>query len=156
VDGFVAHVASFRTIEVMDIRNLDNRIPNVVFRQCDFMAPLPAEFVQCCDFGLGRYGDPVACDGHLRGLDNLRSLLEPEGRLYVSVPIGPQRLEFDAQRVFSLGHLVDLLKSRFVIESFSFVDDAGDLHENEPLTPDSIRSNAGCLHGCAIFEAIGR
>ena len=33
IDGFVAHVASFREIEVLDIRQLSNTIPNISFRR---------------------------------------------------------------------------------------------------------------------------
>ena len=33
VDGFVAHVASFREIEVFDVRPVTTRIPGVVFHQ---------------------------------------------------------------------------------------------------------------------------
>lgn len=66
VDGFVAHVASFRPIEVIDIRPLRTRARNMTFRRMDLMAANP-ELVGYCDslsclnalehFGLGRYGD---------------------------------------------------------------------------------------------------
>lgn len=39
IDGFVAHIASFREVEVFDIRPLKSSIPNVVFRQADLMNP---------------------------------------------------------------------------------------------------------------------
>src|SRR4030042_4100129 len=41
IDGFIAHVASFRFIEVLDIRPLESTIPNVKFLQCDLMGSLP-------------------------------------------------------------------------------------------------------------------
>jgi SAM-dependent methyltransferase len=99
VDGFVAHVASFRPIEVLDIRPMRSTIPNIISRQADVMAePFPLE--TCCDslsclhalehFGLGRYGDPVDYYGYQRGWRNLHRMLEPGGKLYFSVPIGPQ------------------------------------------------------------------
>src|SRR5258708_4653715 len=37
VDGFVAHVASFREIEVFDVRPVTTEVPGVVFRQADLM-----------------------------------------------------------------------------------------------------------------------
>jgi len=37
VDGFVAHVASFRDIEVFDVRPISTQIPGVVFKQADLM-----------------------------------------------------------------------------------------------------------------------
>ena len=39
VDGFVAHVASFRELEVLDLRPITTAIPGVSFRQADLMSP---------------------------------------------------------------------------------------------------------------------
>lgn len=162
IDGFVAHVASYREIEILDIRSLTSTIRNVSFRQCDLMGDLLPELVDYCDslsclhalehFGLGRYGDPVRADGHLVGLANLRRLLKTGGTLYLSVPMGPQRIEFDAHRVFSLGHLLELVKPDFDLLAFSYVDDKGDLHEREPLSDSAVANSFGCKYGCAILE----
>ena len=35
LDGFVAHVASFREIEVFDVRPITTQVPGVIFRQAD-------------------------------------------------------------------------------------------------------------------------
>lgn len=163
VDGVVAHIASFRPVEVVDIRALSNNIRNIRFLQADFMA---ADFplVTYCDsvsclhalehFGLGRYGDPVNFSGYLRGVENLYRILEPGGICYLSVPIGPQRYEFDAHRVFAVDYLLRVLDGRFRVERFSYVDDRGDLHENVPLEPGAVARNFGCDFGCGIFELL--
>jgi SAM-dependent methyltransferase len=168
IDGFVAHVAAFRPIEVLDIRPLGTQIPNVRFVQCDVMAGIPDSLVEYCDslsclhalehFGLGRYGDPIQFDGHRVGLENLGKLLKPGGILYFSTPIGPQRVEFNAGRVFSSDYLWKLLTPGYRILSFSFVDDQGDLHEDIPVTAELIANNFHCRNGCGIFELekIGR
>ncbi len=39
VDGFVAHVASFREIEVFDVRPITTQVPGVLFKQADLMKP---------------------------------------------------------------------------------------------------------------------
>lgn len=162
LDGFVAHVASFRDIAVVDIRPMDQKIRNVEFIQADLMKEPPAGLIESCDslsclhalehFGLGRYGDAVRWDGYSVGLDNMLRLLTPGGRFYLSVPIGPQRIEFNAHRVFSLGSLLALLAGRLRVDRFSFVDDKGALHEGISLDQDSIASNCGCSYGCGIFE----
>jgi hypothetical protein len=161
LDGFVAHVASFRQIEVLDIRPLRKRIPNVVFRQADVTQLGPddgviADSVSCLHalehFGLGRYGDAIDPDGHLKGLAGLHAMLRPGGLLYLSVPIGPQRIEFNAHRVFSLSYLINLLEPQFAIEAISYVDDAGDLFENVNVDAEGISANFGCHYGCGIFE----
>lgn len=114
VDGFVAHVASFREIEVFDVRPVSTHIPGVTFTQADLMdadsiAPLIAgggycDSLSCLHalehFGLGRYGDPVDPKGYVQGLANLATLLKPLGRLYLATPMGRERVEFNANWVF--------------------------------------------------------
>lgn len=90
LNGFVAHVAAFREIEVFDIRPLTNTVKNVRFICGDFMKEdvVPAEY---CDsvsslhaiehFGLGRYGDAVDYDGHHKGLNSIYRLLKPWGKV---------------------------------------------------------------------------
>jgi hypothetical protein len=115
VDGFVAHVASFRELEVLDVRPITARIPGVRFRQADLLSPasigsLAPDASGYCDslsclhvlehLGLGRYGDPIDPEGHRRGLAHLAQLLQPGGILYLSTPVGRERVEFNANRVF--------------------------------------------------------
>jgi len=164
VDGFVAHVASFRLIEVLDIRPSERDVHNVTFIQVDLMAPLPKELHACCDslsclhalehFGLGRYGDPIDHDGHLRGLENLGRLLQTGGTLHLSVPIGTQRIEYNAHRVFSVAYLLGILEPTYRVERFSYVDDAGDLHRDASLTERAVATDYGCGYGCGIFELV--
>lgn len=162
IDGFVGHIAAFRPIEVMDIRTQTENIDNIRFIRSDLMGELKDEFIEYTDslsclhalehFGLGRYGDPVAYDGHLLGWENLYRILKKGGKFYFSVPIGPQRVEFNSHRVFSLEYLLRICEGRYNIDFFSFVDDKGDLHENAVLEEASTKSNFGCRYGCGIFE----
>lgn len=162
VDGFVAHVASFRPIVVVDVRENPEAVRNISFVRADMMAELPPELVGACDslsclhalehFGLGRYGEPIRWDGHLIGLRNLGRMLQPRGTLYFSTPIGPQRIEYNAHRVFSLSYLLAQFAGAYEITDFSYVDDAGRLHESVALSPDAVADNFGCTYGCGIFE----
>lgn len=162
VDGFVAHVASFRKITVVDIRTLGSNIPNVDFIQADVSGDIEAGLVDYCDslsclhalehFGLGRYGDPVQYDGYLTGLENIHRILRRQGKLYISVPIGPLRIEFNAHRIFSIEYLLKLFNGRYRLDYFSYVDGRGDLHENAEMTENDITENFGCNYGCGIFE----
>jgi hypothetical protein len=161
VDGFVAHVAVFRPIDVLDIRPIPGRAHNITFHQADLMNLAPA-WRNCCDslsclhvlehLGLGRYGDTMDIDGYRRGFDGLCALLEPGGILYLSFPIGAERIEFNAHRVFSLKRSFDLFRGKLELESFSYVDDRGDLHENATLTEADVEGTLGLDYGCGIFE----
>lgn len=163
IDGFVAHVASFRTIEIIDIRALKNKIENIDFRQLDLME-LPSNLENYCDsisslhaiehFGLGRYNDPIDYFGYQKAVINISKMLKPNGIFYFSVPIGPQRIEFNAHRVFSVEYLLTLLSDYFNVRNFSFVDDKGDLYKNVELTKPNVSNNFDCTYGCGIFELI--
>lgn len=162
IDGFVAHVASFRPIKLLDLRLMTSNIHNITYDCCDITGDLPQSLYECCDslsclhalehFGLGRYGDPVNYDGHVVGFKNLHKILKRAGKLYVSVPIGPLRMEFNGCRVFSMKYLLKLINDKFQIDSFSFVDDKGDLFEDVELKEKDIEQNFGCHFGCGIFE----
>lgn len=162
-DGFVAHVASFREIELIDIRAINSNVKNITFRQADLMQ-LPNDLIDYCDsisslhaiehFGLGRYGDPIDYYGHIKAIKNITKMLQRGGTFYFSVPIGPQRIEFNAHRVFSVDYLTDILSPDFTIQSFSYVDDKGDFHENASFTPENTVKNFGCQYGCGIFSLV--
>lgn len=94
-------------------------------------------------FGLGRYGDRIDVNGHLKGLQTIYYMLKDGGIFYCSVPIGSMRVEFNAHRVFSLQYLLGLFKNNYKILSFSFIDDQGELHKNVEMTLEGVKSNFG-------------
>lgn len=160
-DGFVAHVAVFREIEIFDIREQTKQVKNVVFKKAD-LTKLPGELINYCDsisslhaiehFGLGRYNDTIDYFGYLKAIENITSILQAGGQFYFSVPIGKQRIEFNAHRVFSVAYLLELLGKNYTVDHFSYVNDAGDIFEDVELTPSDIQSDFGCWYGCGIFE----
>ncbi len=160
IDGFVAHVASFRQIEVLDVRPMSpGSHPNIRFLQGNAMdqaaiAGISADSVSLLHalehFGLGCYGDPIDPQGHLKGFRNLVSMVRPDGRLYLAVPLGRRdEVSFNAHRVFHVGSPSQWADETGVLslERFSFVDDAGDLHRDVDVAdvPGSIE------YGCGIY-----
>lgn len=157
IDGFVAHVASFRKIYVYDVRKLDCTHVNIQFVQCDFMnsnIQTKTDSLSCLHaiehFGLGRYGDPLDPNGHLKGISNLIDLLEPLGKLYISFPIGSEdQVHFNAHRVFHpksiLAH--PSISENMTLERFDFVNDEGELIENT-----DVETAVGVVKfGCGIY-----
>ena len=156
VDGFVAHVASFRELDVLDIRPLpDSGHPNIRFVQADLMKPLPKfkggyPSVSCLHalehFGLGRYTDSINPDGHLIGFRAIGDLVALGGIFYISVPVGRSRVEFNAQRVFDPREIERWGVDEFHLERFDYVDDAGALHRL--ASPEDA---IGLEFGCGIY-----
>jgi SAM-dependent methyltransferase len=165
LDGFVAHVAVFREIEVIDIRPAPLEVENVRFRQWDLMNP-PKDITSYCDsisclhalehFGLGRYGDPIDAEGYKKGFKNIAAILKSGGVFYLSVPVGVERIEFNGQRVFSLARVQRLYEQEFYLEGFSYIDDEGKLHTEVHLDEDALANNLELVNGCGIFELIKR
>jgi SAM-dependent methyltransferase len=160
IDGFIAHLAVFRNVEVFDIRDINEEIPGIKFLRADVMDE-NFPFIDYTDsvsslhalehFGLGRYGDKVDVNGYLKGLDNIYKLLKKNGKFYFSVPIGPQRIEFDAHRVFSVRYLIDLFIKQYRIISFAYINDNNQLFTEVVLNDKEINDNFGCNYGCGIF-----
>lgn len=146
VDGFVAHVASFREIEVFDVRPISTQIPGVSFRRADLMQPMEGMRAYCDSlsclhalehFGLGRYGDPIDPAGFERGLANMADLLRKGGVFYLSVPIGVERVEFNGQRVFDPRAMIDLaLANALELRELKVIRQGGKV---EALSPDEQR-----------------
>ena len=163
VDGFVAHVASFREIEVFDIRPITATVPGIVFRQADLMS-LDDSLTGCCDsisclhalehFGLGRYGDPIDPLGYEAGLQNMAKLLSNGGLFYLSVPIGTACVQFNAHRVFDPKELVRLAeRCGLILGGFSFVDQTDAITESiNPETDFSLISRKDYALGIFTFR----
>lgn len=145
VDGFVAHVASYREIEVFDIRPITTTIPGVIFKQANLMIP-SEEMASYCDslsclhalehFGLGRYGDPIDPNGFERGFVNMASFLREDGVFYLSVPIGVERVEFNANRVFEPQTIINLaINNSLRLSALTVIHQGGRL---EVLVPDEL------------------
>lgn len=156
IEGFVAHVASYREIEVLDIRPLQiSGHSQIRFVQSD-LTRVDESLIGICDslsclhalehFGLGRYGDPIDPNGHLKGFYNLSKMLQSGGTLYVSFPIGKPGVHFNAHRIFHPKDILDWSKNLFQLIRFDYVDDDGNLHPNASLTPLPILT-----YGCGIY-----
>jgi SAM-dependent methyltransferase len=96
--------------------------------------------------GLGRYGDRIDPDGWRSGLSELARVLAPGGRLYLSTPVGRDRVCFNAHRVFSPTAIVGALPG-LKLERFAMVDDDGRRKDNVALTGADAMS-----YGCGMFR----
>lgn len=155
IDGFVAHVLTFMPVSVVDIRPLNSNVEGLSFVQADatHLAGIPDGSITSLSslhaiehFGLGRYGDAINPDAPFEALRSLSRVLAPGGRLYLSLPVGVERLEFNAHRVFSPNTILTSL-SDLTLESFSMVSDTNDFIEDATLD-----SAASAHFACGLFE----
>lgn len=163
VEGFVAHVASFREIEVFDLRPISASVPGVTFRQADLMAG-DSSIANYCDslsclhalehFGLGRYGDTIDPKGYEAGIRNMASIVRPGGVFYLSVPVGQERVEFNAHRVFDPNTIVDVAeKNKLLLREFSIFSADNGLVETD-ATPETLSAVGRMRYGLGIFTFV--
>lgn len=161
IDGLIAHIASYRFVEVIDLRPVKSKVKNIDFIQADMSIALDTSLVDSCDslsctfavghFGLGRYGDSLDPQGHIKGMVNLQKMIKTGGHLYLTVPIGQHKVAFNSHRIFSMVWLMQTLQYDYDLIQFSYVDDEGDLHEDIVLESWLIENNCGCNYGAGIF-----
>ena len=153
VDGFIAHALLFARVCYVDIRPFSDAVDGLEYRQGSITAlPFADDSVPSLSslhviehIGLGRYGDPIDPDGHVRAAAELSRVLQPGGRLLVSTPVGRERLCFDAHRVFDPYTIVDMFGS-LTLSQFGMIDDKGKLHETATLD-----QGRACEYGCGLF-----
>jgi hypothetical protein len=154
IDGLVAHLLTFRDVEVVDIRPLRSETKGLEFLQADATslssietASLPSvSSVHALEhFGLGRYGDTLDPDGHVRGIEALGRVTAPGGDLYIGVPVGIPTVEYNAHRVLPVDLVGELLDGFELVEFAAAFD--GRLHEH--LAPADV---AGLRYSCGLYH----
>jgi SAM-dependent methyltransferase len=98
--------------------------------------------------GLGRYGDPLEPGGAKRAAIEFQRVLLPGGRLFLSVPVGRERVCFNAHRVFAPATIQSFLPA-LRLETFALVDDMGRFREKV-----SFEAAAHLEYGCGMFEFV--
>jgi hypothetical protein len=157
VDGFVSHVASFREIETFDIRDIGrSKHSNIKINIMDFTSEsadqIKTDSLSCLHsiehFGLGRYGDSIDPQGHIKGFNNALKLLKKDGLFYISFPISNKtRIEFNEQRVFQYSEILNWLKpfqEEYVLECFDYIDDLDNIFYDFKISDEIKNLNYGC------------
>ena len=101
-------------------------------------------------FGLGRYKDKIDPDGYKKAFLNIINIIKLNGMFYISFPIGEKNeVHFNAHRVF---HPLDIFKWKgcesLDLIRFDYVDDMGNLHQNQKNN----MKNINVKYGCGIYS----
>jgi len=156
VDGFVAHVVSFKPVRYVDIRPLESTVPGLTWQEGTVCALPQADrsiaSLSCLHviehIGLGRYGDPLDPNGWLDGLRELQRVLKPGGQLLIGTPCGRQRVIFHAHRVFSPAQIVAALPELQLVE-FSLIKDNS---ATAWITNSPLDASDGLPYACGLFR----
>lgn len=137
----------------VDFRPIKTNLTGLTLMAGDILA-LPfldstIESVSCLHvvehIGLGRYGDPIDPMGSRKALTELERIVASNGRLYLSLPIGRERICFNAHRVHSPASILKMLPSMTLV-NFSWIDDAGVFHEHDDVSAANDQEYA-----CGLF-----
>lgn len=148
LDGFIAHLlAANIDVTMIDIREFPEQMEHLhmivddatSLRQIhDNSITSMSALCSLEHFGLGRYGDPIDPEACFKCFDNIQSKLKKGGRLYISVPIGKERVEFNAHRVFYASTVVECFNTlhlqEFSCTAQGMIEYNADIHkyDNDP------------------------
>lgn len=86
--------------------------------------------------GLGRYGDALNPDGDLEIMKEMQLVLKPGGLLFLSVPVGPDALIWNLNRIYGRTRLPLLLQGWEIVDTFGFSEnlfERKDFRNHEPV-----------------------
>jgi SAM-dependent methyltransferase len=154
--NFCSIVSAFVPFEFFDYRPATLVLPGLKSKSADLTnldwTDASVSSLSCMHviehIGLGRYGDPIDPDGDLRAIFELVRVLAPGGSLLVAVPVGQERICFNAHRIYDARRFASHFLGLELID-FALIPD-GDV-------PDGlIRDNAFDIasqqsYGCGCF-----
>ncbi len=118
LDGFIAHLlAAEIDVTMIDIREFPKgKVEHLhtIVDDATTLHQIEDESIESMSalcslehFGLGRYGDPIDPEACFYCFSNIQKKLKKGGMLYLSVPVGKERVEFNAHRVFYANTIVE-------------------------------------------------
>lgn len=110
IDGFIAHLlAANIDVTMIDVRKFPKEVEHLhtIADDATSLNQIPDESINSISalcslehFGLGRYGDTIDPEACFKCFDNIQKKMQKGGQLFLSLPVGKERVEFNAHRVF--------------------------------------------------------
>ncbi len=126
IDGFIAHLLAMDIdVTLIDVREFPGKVENLhtIVSDATRLSQVEDESIESMSalcslehFGLGRYGDPIEPEACFLCFEAIQKKLKKGANLYISVPIGKERVEFNAHRIFFAKTIVDCFKQMNLVE----------------------------------------
>lgn len=137
---FVNLLSAVVPVTFVDYRPLDVHVEGLTCLAGDILSlPFPSGSIQSLSclhvaehIGLGRYGDPLNPNGTRQACADLKRVLAPGGDLYFVIPVGRQRVCFNAHRVHNPRTIVEYFAGLDLVQ-FCGVHDEGRYVHNASL-----------------------
>ena len=153
---FASLLSAFIPVTFYDLRPPQLVLPNLQVEKANLqnlsLASESQESVSCMHvvehIGLGRYGDTIDYDGDLKAVAELKRIVAVGGNLLFVVPLGHDRIQFNAHRIYSYRHVMDLF-SGFELKEFALIPD--DPHVGHLMVGASEDLSNQQHYGCGCF-----
>jgi len=150
---FSGIVSAFVPINFYDYRPANLKLSNLKSEKGDLLnLPFESESITSLScmhtiehIGLGRYGDTIDPNGDKKAVEELKRVLAKNGSLLFVTPVGKQKIEFNAHRIYSYEMIMELFSDLKLFE-FSLVTDDGHFIEN--ANPEIVKKQK---YGCGFF-----
>ena len=126
IDGFIAHLlAADIDVTMIDVRDFPGKIEKLhtIVDDATTLEQIPDNSIESMSalcslehFGLGRYGDSIDPEACFKCFENIQRKMARDGKLYIALPIGKERVEFNAHRVFEADTIRKCFKSLKLLE----------------------------------------
>lgn len=158
--NLIAPLSAFVNTEFIDFRPLETSLSGLSSRAGTILSlPFPNRAVSSLSclhviehIGLGLYGDALDPEGTRTACRELQRILAVNGNLYLTTPIGRERVDFNAHRVHAPESILDMFPELTLV-SFSLVDDNGAFIDSaDPSSCRSFEYALGLFHFRRLSE----
>ena len=126
LDGFIAHLLAAKLdVTMIDVREFPGEVEGLhtIVDDATTLHQVEDDSIMSLSalcslehFGLGRYGDPIDPEACFKCFENIQKKMKKGGHLYISVPIGKEKVHFNAHRCFCPQTIVDAFEQMKLLE----------------------------------------